>query len=64
MIDAHDMPFHNPDADAALFESVRQHLDTSKVELHELDLHINDDAFAAAVADRLLQSLSQPPTES
>lgn len=64
MIDAPDMPFHDPDADAALFDAVRQHIDPSTVELIELDLHINDEAFAAAVADRLLQALNHTPTES
>ncbi len=58
MIDAPDMPFHNPDADAALFESVREHLDQDKVELVELDLHINEDAFAAAMTEKLLSFLA------
>jgi len=58
MIDAPDMPFHDPDADAALFASVREHLNQDKVELVELDLHINDDAFAAAMTEKLLSLLS------
>ncbi len=59
MIDAPDMPFHDPDADVALFESVRDHLSQDKVELVELDLHINDDAFAAAMTERLLSFLAK-----
>ena len=57
MIDAEGMPFHDPIADAALFDALRATLDRSKVELVELDLHINDPAFADAMADRLLAML-------
>ena len=57
MIDAEGMPFHDPIADAALFGALRANLDRSKVELIELDLNINDPAFADAMADRLLDML-------
>jgi uncharacterized protein (UPF0261 family) len=56
-IDAEGMPFHDPAADAALFAALRIGIDRSKVELVELDLHINDPAFADAMADRLLAML-------
>jgi uncharacterized protein (UPF0261 family) len=58
MIDAAGMPFHDPVADAALFAAIRGHLDRSKVELVEIDLPINDPAFADAMADRLLAMLA------
>jgi uncharacterized protein (UPF0261 family) len=58
MIDAEGMPFHDPVADAALFGAIRANLDRSKVELVELDLNINDPAFADAMADRLLEMLA------
>jgi uncharacterized protein (UPF0261 family) len=57
MIDAEGMPFFDPVADAALFDALRTHLDRSRVELVELDLLINDPAFADAMADRLLSML-------
>jgi len=57
MIDAEGMPFHDPVADRALFDALRSDLDRAKVELVELDLHINDPAFADAMADRLLSML-------
>ena len=44
--------FHDPDADAALVESLRAHLDPS-VELIEMDTDINDPGFADAMAHRL-----------
>jgi uncharacterized protein (UPF0261 family) len=59
MIDAEGMPFHDPAADAALFDALRSNLDRSKVELVELDNNINDPAFADAMADRLLSMLSK-----
>lgn len=46
-------PFHDPAADQALFEAIRSGLDRDRVELVELDLDINDPAFAAAMVDRL-----------
>lgn len=56
MIDADGQPFHDPAADEALFNAIRQHLQPP-VELVELDLHINDPTFAQAMADRLLTLL-------
>jgi len=59
MIDAPGMPFHSPGADQALFQALREHLDRSKVDLVEMDCHINDPEFAAAMADRLLSMMSR-----
>ncbi|MBU1226094.1 MAG: Tm-1-like ATP-binding domain-containing protein [Actinobacteria bacterium] len=44
--------FHDPEADRALFDSLRRHLDPS-VELVEMDTDINDPVFAEAMAGRL-----------
>ena len=52
MIATEGQPFHDPDADAALLEGLRETLGEN-VEVHELDLDVNDDAFALAMADRL-----------
>ncbi|MCC9078549.1 Tm-1-like ATP-binding domain-containing protein [Litorilinea aerophila] len=59
MIDAPGQPFHDPEADEALIQALRTHLDRKKVTLVELDLHINDPAFAQAVVTWLLR-LMQP----
>ncbi len=59
MIDAEGKPFHSPEADRALFEAVRRHLDRSRVELVELDTNINDPVFADAMAVRLLAMLQR-----
>jgi uncharacterized protein (UPF0261 family) len=45
-------PFHDSEADEALFGALRDDLDDG-VEAHWLDLDVNDPAFARAMADRL-----------
>ncbi|MFL5762165.1 MAG: Tm-1-like ATP-binding domain-containing protein [Thermomicrobiales bacterium] len=52
MIATEDQPFHDPIADAALFDALRRYLEP-KVELHAFDTDINDPAFARAMADAL-----------
>ena len=51
-IDADGQPFHDPDADAALFGALRAGLGPT-VEVHELDRHINEPQFAVAMAECL-----------
>jgi uncharacterized protein (UPF0261 family) len=53
MIATEGQVFHDPEADEALFETLRELVDTSKVEVHELDADVNDPAFALAMAERL-----------
>jgi uncharacterized protein (UPF0261 family) len=52
MIAVEGQVFHDPAADEALFSALREHLDP-KVETHWLELDINDERFALAMADRL-----------
>ena len=52
MIDAEGQPFHDPEADAALFDALREGLDR-RVELVEMDCNVNDPEFAAAMAAKL-----------
>ena len=58
-IDVEGMPFYDPAADAALFDALRQNIDRSKVELVELNMAINDPAFADAMVDRLQKMLKK-----
>ncbi len=53
-IDAEGKSFWWPEADAALFQSVRNWI-APGVELIELDMHVNDPEFAAACAGKLLE---------
>ncbi len=52
-IDVDGQPFHDPEADAALFAALRAGLAGSHVEVVELETDINDPAFADAMAGRL-----------
>jgi uncharacterized protein (UPF0261 family) len=52
-LDAEGKPFWWPEADAALFQSIRNWI--HGVKLIELDQHINDPAFAQAAVETLLQ---------
>jgi uncharacterized protein (UPF0261 family) len=51
-IDAEGQPFHDPQADRALFAALREGLDP-RVEIIEMDSNINDPAFAEAMAAKL-----------
>jgi uncharacterized protein (UPF0261 family) len=57
-IDAEGKPFWWPEADAALFQSIRQWL-SPHVQLVELYMHINDAAFAKAAAEKLLEMVGK-----
>jgi uncharacterized protein (UPF0261 family) len=56
MIDAEGQPFHDAEADRALFASLRRHL-SPNIPVREIDAHINDVAFARGLADELLTLL-------
>ena len=53
MIDVEGEDFHDPEADAALFDALREHVDSGTVEVVELNHPINDDAFAEMMAEKL-----------
>jgi uncharacterized protein (UPF0261 family) len=49
-------PFWWPEADQALFAAIKQHL-RRDIPVHELDVNVNDEAFAKATTDALLAML-------
>jgi uncharacterized protein (UPF0261 family) len=55
-LDKEGQPFWWPEADAALFQSLRDWM-SPHVRLVELDLHVNDAAFAEAMAGGLVEAL-------
>lgn len=59
-ISAPGQPFHWPEADEALFHSIRSGL-RSGIPVMEVDANINDPAFSDAVAGGLLQMLGHRP---
>lgn len=64
-LDAPGRPFHDPAADAALFEALGCGLEgRPSVRLVERDEHINDPAFAEAAARGLIELMTTPPREA
>lgn len=59
IISAPGQPFHDSAADAALFESIKQHLNP-EIPVIEMDREINAPEFATACAQALLQSMMTP----
>ncbi len=57
-IDGEGQPFNDPEADKALFDTLRANIG-SNVGLIELDSNVNDDAFALAAAKKLLELMSR-----
>lgn len=57
IISAPGQSFHDPNADAELFEAIKTHL-RKDIPVIELDCAINDAAFAEACANTLLKSLT------
>lgn len=57
MIAVEGKPFYDPAADTALIGALKERLGPN-VELHELDMEINDPRFAEAMAERLHQMLT------
>ena len=56
VLDSPDGEFWQPEADQALFAAIKQHV-RADIPVYELDANINDDAFAAAVVQQLLEFL-------
>ena len=60
MIDAPDMPFHDPEADAALFAAIEETFEESDSrKLIKLDNHVNDQEFADALVAAFREAVSQ-----
>jgi uncharacterized protein (UPF0261 family) len=55
-IDIEGGPFHDPEADEALFAAIRENL-PGNVELQELDNNINEPEFALAMVEKLVSFL-------
>jgi uncharacterized protein (UPF0261 family) len=60
IISAKGQPFHDPEADEALFAALRADLD-KRIPLIEMDVAINEAAFAEACAKELLRSMKTAP---
>lgn len=58
VISAQGQPFHDPEADTALFHSLRE---KAAVEICEHDVEINSPVFARACAEKLLELIQRTP---
>lgn len=58
-LDAEDQPFNDPSAREALFSAVTSSIDNERVEVREVDVHINDNAFADIAAGYVLSQLKE-----
>ena len=59
MIDAEGQPFYGPEEDAALFKTLKDEIDPAKAEVVEMDAHVNDDEFAIAAAQKLIDLMEK-----
>lgn len=59
LIDIKGQPFYGPQEDAELFNAIRAKIDRNRVELVEMDTHINDEQFAVAMAKKLITMLKK-----
>ncbi len=58
MLDAPGKEFWWPEANRALFDSIKKHLEPH-IPVYELDNNINDDEFADAVSEKMLEFLKE-----
>lgn len=59
MLDVEGEAFHGPEEDKMLFDTLRLHIDRKTVELIEMNTDINDQAFAVAAADKLMELMKR-----
>ncbi len=62
-IDLEGQPFYGPEEDKMLFDTLKQNVDQTKVELIEMETDINDKAFAVAAAEKLVQLINEKKGE-
>lgn len=59
MLDVEGEAFHGPEEDKMLFDTLRLRIDHKNVELIEMNTYINDQAFAVAAADKLMELMNR-----
>ncbi|MGX9929767.1 Tm-1-like ATP-binding domain-containing protein [Virgibacillus salarius] len=63
-LDVKGQDFYGPEEDTMLFDTLKEKVDRSKVQLIELDNVINDKAFAEAAAEKLIQLMEAKKGEN
>ena len=59
MIDAEGQPFEGKEERAALFDAIQNGIDNANVEILKLDCNINDQSFAEAAAQKLIDLMEK-----
>lgn len=59
LIDVEGQPFYGKEEDEALFSTLKNHIHPEKIELYEMDKDINDEAFALAMAKKLVDMMEE-----
>lgn len=63
-LDVEGQPFYGPEEDKMLFDTLRENVDQSKVEMIEINADINSQAFAIAAATKLIELLDNKAREN
>ena len=64
MIDKDGQAFHDQGADRALFETLKERLKSSGIHVASFENNINDEAFAQAVVDSIVELIENTNTET
>ncbi|PAB60299.1 Tm-1-like ATP-binding domain-containing protein [Anaeromicrobium sediminis] len=59
LIDVEGQPFYGKEEDEVLFNTLRNNIDQKKIELFEMETHINDEKFALAMAEKLIEMVEK-----
>lgn len=59
LIDVEGQPFYGPEEDRALFDALKKNITNPVVEIIEMDTDINDEAFALAMARKLIDMMEK-----
>ena len=59
MIDAKGQPFDGPEERKVLFDTLKNNISNENVEIVEMDNNINDEAFAKAAAQKLMELINE-----
>lgn len=63
-LDVEGQPFYGPEEDRMLFDTLRENVDQSKVEMIEINADINSQEFAIAAATKLIELLDNKEREN
>jgi len=63
-LDAEGQPFYGPEEDKMLFDTIKENIDQSKVEIIEINAHINEKVFGETAAKKLIELMERKKGEN